>query len=171
MCWFKPKPPIVLVLPHPEEKPDYSRTLENTSIQEVLTEWCNSYQIPLEFRQYWFDAIIVFLDITIPYPAGTWEQDGRRYMKVRPEWLNPGVIAHEQAHNSYALLSGEQKIYFEADYESSQDDPLIKLLHSQNTYMDSLTPEGYHVEGHAEIYRYIGGKMPPILKQYYPKLF
>jgi hypothetical protein len=45
-------------------------------------------------------------------------------------------------------------------------DPLIVFLYSRNTYGLSSV-----VEGHAEVYRYIGDKMPEKLKPYYPKLF
>ena len=41
-----------------------------------------------------------------------------------------------------------------------------KLLFSRNTY--GLTND---IEGHAEVYRYIGQQMPEQLKQYYPRLF
>jgi hypothetical protein len=45
-------------------------------------------------------------------------------------------------------------------------DPLIKQLYSINTY-----GLGSDVEGHAEVYRYIGQQMPAQLKPFYPMLF
>jgi len=40
------------------------------------------------------------------------------------------------------------------------------LLYAKNPY--GLTND---IEGHAEVYRYIGEKMPEQLKRYYPMLF
>jgi len=100
-------------------------------------------------------------------PAATWEAGGKRHLVIKAPWLNPGVIAHEQAHNSYALLNPNQKTAFASIYNSLKNtDPLIKLLYSINTY--GLSTD---IEGHAEVYRYIGQQMPAQFKQYYPKLF
>jgi hypothetical protein len=154
-------------LPHPEEKPDYSRNLENTSFISVMDKWFEIYSVPEQYRGFWQDRIAATVTVEISYPAGTWDQDGIRHLAVRPEWLNPGVIAHEQAHNSYALLTGSQKTEFSSIYSHLKEtDSLIKLLYSINTY--GLSNE---IEGHAEVYRYLGEKMPEQLKKYYPKLF
>jgi hypothetical protein len=100
-------------------------------------------------------------------PAATWEMGGRRFLAIKPQWLNPGVIAHEQAHNSYALLPPEGKAQFAAVYSRLRGvDPLICLLYSKNRY--GLTND---IEGHAEVYRYIGQQMPADLKLFYPRLF
>jgi hypothetical protein len=88
-------------------------------------------------------------------------------MVIKPKWLNPGVIAHEQAHNSYALLTPAQKASFSTVYTPLKNtDPLIKLLYSKNAY--GLTND---IEGHAEVYRYLGRQMPQQLVPYYPQLF
>ncbi len=88
-------------------------------------------------------------------------------MAIQPKWLNPGVIAHEAAHYCYDLLSTSQIADFSTIYRALKDsDPLIRLLYSRNTY--GLTND---IEGHAEVYRYIGQQMPIQLKPYYPKLF
>ena len=156
-----------LEIPHPEEQPDYSRNIHNISFPEVLHKWFTIYQVPEQYRTFWQHMIAVSVRTDISYPAGTWEQDGIRHLAVRPEWLNPGVIAHEQAHNSYALLTARQKADFSAVYGPLKvTSPLIKLLYSKNTY--GLTND---IEGHAEVYRYLGEKMPAQLKPYYPKLF
>ena len=164
MCWwFKKK----LVLPHPEEKPNYLQTADNVDVSLTVYEWLVNYHVPSEHWDYWRTKVDITIDTAISYPAGVWEADGIRHMAVRPEWLNAGVVAHEQAHNSYALLSDIDKQFFSAAYMSLKaTDPLIKLLYKTNTY--GLTND---VEGHAEVYRYLGGKMPEVLKQYYPKLF
>ena len=173
LAMLKPKPPVILPepfrpeIPYPEETPDYTRTLDNTRIDEVLNEWLLNYKVPCEYWSFWKTKIVIGVTEAIPYPAQQWEQDGVRHLQVRPEWVNPGVIAHEQAHNSFALLSGVDKQFFSIAYNPLKDtDPLIKLLYSINSY--GLTSE---IEGHAEIYRYLGGQMPDILKQYYPRLF
>ena len=111
--------------------------------------------------------IEIKLDNTLPYPAGTYELNGIRHLNIKPEWVNPGVIAHEQAHNSYALLTSEQKTGFTATYTPLKtSNPLLVFLFSKNSY--GLTNE---IEGHAEIYRYLGAEMPQELKKYFPKLF
>ncbi len=175
MCflkWFKKKTefPVVeqrLIIPHPEEPPDYTRTLANINFVEVLEQWFEQWDVPVEHLEFWRLKIVAEITETIPYPAGTWEQDGIRHLTVRPEWLNPGVIAHEQAHNSYSLLTIEQREMFSITYNSLKaTDPLIKLLYSKNTY--GLTND---VEGHAEIYRYLGQSLPEILRVFYPRLF
>jgi hypothetical protein len=183
MCWEwikglfkKEEPPIQpeepLGLPHPEEPVNYDITIDNFDLSEVFNKWMNDWFVPQEYRDIWLTKmgnITVTLEI-INYqvvPAWTWEENGERYMKVRPEWLNPGVIAHEQAHNSYALLTEEQKTAFSAAYTPLKDtDPMIKYLYSINSY--GLQND---IEGHAEVYRYIGEQMPGELKQFYPKLF
>lgn len=168
----KPKPdrtspPAPTALPYPEEPPDYTRTMENTTFSEVLYAWFEKYHVPEQYREFWQSKIVATVTVDIPYPAGTWDQDGKRHLAVRPEWLNPGVIAHEQAHNSYALLTSGQKSAFSMVYNPLKNvDPLIKLLYSINRY--GLTND---IEGHAEVYRYLGGSMPIQLKEFYPKLF
>jgi len=156
-----------LSIPHPEEPPDYSQTTENVDLLAVMQSWFEEWRVPDDHHDFWLNQIAIELRADLPYPASTWEENGVRHLAVRPEWLNPGVIAHEQAHNSYALLSDEQKSEFSAVYTPLKDTaPLIKLLYSVNTY--GLTSD---IEGHAEVYRYLGEKMPAELKPFYPGLF
>ncbi len=164
MCIFRKK----LVLPHPEEAPDYSQTLENVNIDAVITKWLMDWQVPAEYWDYWRTAIVVTLRTDIDYPAQTYDgADGKRHLEIQPAWLSAGVLAHEQAHNSYALLTESQRYEFAAAYgKVKTSDPLIKVLYSQNAY--GLTSD---VEGHAEVYRYLGQSMPESLKRFYPKLF
>ncbi len=90
-----------------------------------------------------------------------------RQIHVLAAWLNAGVIAHEQAHNAWAELTIIQKKDFEAEYAPLiKTDRLIRLLYSQHKY--GLTSV---IEGHAEVYRYLGQSMPEELKKFYPKLF
>jgi hypothetical protein len=163
-----PQPaPIALIIPHPEEAPDYSKTIANADLNAALDEWTINYSVPENCRAYWKTKIAVTLDANLPYPAATYELGGIRHLTIRPEWVNSGVIAHEQAHNSYALLTEKQKIEFSAVYTSLKaTDPLILFLYSKNSY--GLAND---IEGHAEIYRYLGEGMPEALKKYYPKLF
>jgi hypothetical protein len=158
---FKKKP----VIPHPEEPPNYNQTIENTSVRGILTDWTIAYDIPLEFHPYWFTAIDINVTVGIFYPAGTWEDsDGKRHLDIRPEYLNPGVLAHEFAHCSYGLLTTVQKLEFAAIYTVlKHTDKMIKYLYSINTY--GLSND---IEAHAEIYRY--GVVPGPLKKFYPRL-
>lgn len=179
MCFltlFKKK--TVLTLPHPEEKPDYTRTLENTNIADVLGQWSIDYGVPMEYRDFWKSKIEIKVDPDFGYvvngvaynppcPAGTFELDGVRHLTIRPESCNPGVIAHEQAHNSYALLTDKEKYEFSNVYNPLKTtDPLIKLLYSKNNY--GLSND---IEGHAECYRFLGQQLPEAMKRFYPKLF
>lgn len=182
MCWFKkkpvivpPEPPVIvpppeptLTLPHPEEPPDYSKTVDNTDIDTVIDSWLIDYKVPETEYSYWRNMIVIGLDPNLPYPACAFEKDSRRHLIIRPDFLNPGVIAHEQAHNSYALLTESQKTEFgNLLFELENTDPYIVLL-----WKTKRPGWGdYVIEAHAEIYRYIGEKMPEQMKAYYPKLF
>ena len=155
-----------LTIPHPEEPPNYDQTVNNVSFDSFLLKWFETYNVPTEYRPFWMDKIVVELTDEIPYPAGTWEQDGVRHLAIRPEYLNPGVIAHEQAHNSYSLLTDTQKQEFSLKWNIFKDtDPLLRLIYSTNGY--GLTNP---TEGHAEAYRYGWDKIPAVLKPYYPRL-
>jgi hypothetical protein len=165
-------------LPHPEEPSNPSATLANTNLTVTTNKWLLDWGVPTQYWDYWKNAIdiqvyeiypasVMAMGISQDTPAVTWDAGGKRHLAIKPGWLNAGVIAHEQAHNSYALLTPPQKVAFSAVYTPLKaTDPLIKLLYLKNTY--GLTND---VEGHAEVYRYIGQQMPTQLKQYYPLLF
>jgi len=154
-------------IPYPEEAPDHSKTIENTDLDAALDQWAEKYNVPVEHRDFWKTKIEIKLDAELAYPAATYASGGIRHLVIRPEYVNPGVIAHEQAHNSYALMTEEQKADFSKAYNPIKTtDPLIVLLYSQNKY--GLTN---NIEGHAELYRYLYDQMPDVLKQFYPKLF
>jgi hypothetical protein len=168
----------ITILPHPEEPMNPLATLANTDVVAVITKWLIDWGVPAQYWDYWKSAIdmqvydiyppsVLKMGLKQDTPAAAWESAGRRHMAIKPNWLNPGVIAHEQAHNSYALLTSSQKAAFSTVYAPLKStDPLIKLLYSKNTY--GLTND---VEGHAEVYRYIGKQMPAQLTMYYPRLF
>jgi len=162
--FHKPK----LKLPHPEEKPDYAQTMENTRISDFYNIWFRDWAVPEPQHLFWQTQINIKLSVEIFYPAGTWsDSDGNRHMICRPEWMNAGVIAHENAHNSYALLTPEEKAAFDIAFaESLVGDDLVMFLDKQNDYMNTN-----NTEGHAEVYRYCGNEMPECLKQFYPRLF
>jgi hypothetical protein len=134
----------------------------------VLDKWCDDWQVPPEYREYWRNQISIKVTDIIGCPALTFDDNGKRALWVRPEWLNCGVIAHEQAHNAYALLTITDKANFIIDLQPLLTDPLIKRLSSLKQHY--FIP-GKEVEAHAEIYRFIGQSMPEDLKKYYPKLF
>ena len=98
-----------LTIPHPEETPDSSRTVHNVDLDAALDKWENDYNVPEAFKEYWKTKIVISLDENLPYPAASYELSGVRHLTIRPEWVNSGVIAHEQAHNSYALLTEAEK--------------------------------------------------------------
>uniref|UniRef100_A0A6H1ZS30 Uncharacterized protein n=1 Tax=viral metagenome TaxID=1070528 RepID=A0A6H1ZS30_9ZZZZ len=167
----------LLVIPHPEEPPDYTRTVDNVETHIVLAEWLTLYEVPAEFWECWKSAIDIQVYEIYPaymlqwgvkqdWPSLAWESDGKRHIAIKPEYLNPGVLAHEQAHNSFALLTETQKSQFAYLYTPLKDtDPLIKLLYSINPY--GLTSD---VEAHAELYRFLGWDLPIELHEFYPKL-
>jgi len=170
--------PLPARLPHPEEPMNPSATLANTDYNTIMTKWLQDWGVPVQHWNYWRTSIdmqvhdiyppsLIAMGLTQQVPAAAWEANGKRHLAIKPGWLNPGVIAHEQAHNSYALLTPAQKTEFSAVYTPLKNtDPYIRLLYSINTY--GLSTD---VEGHAEVYRYIGHQMPVQLKQFYPKLF
>jgi len=171
------KPDSVLItIPHPEEPPDYEATADIDHLP-VISDWLLYWQVPAEYWLYWQSAIDVQVYETYPdymiawgvspdAPAFAWEQNGKRHIAIKPAFLNKGVIAHEQAHNSYALLTEEQKSEFSTAYTPLKTtDPFIKYLYSINPY--GLTSD---IEAHAEIYRYLQGEIPVELLKYYPKL-
>jgi hypothetical protein len=160
--------PQSLAIPHPEEAVDYSITMSSYDIAAVFDKWMLDYRVPPENRDHWRNAIEIEVTSALEPPAATWDNHstGKRHLAVKPEYLNPGVLAHEQAHNSYALLTAQQKREFSAAYTPLKTtDPLITYLYSINGYGKTSD-----IEGHAELYRYLCEKMPAVLKKYYPKL-
>jgi hypothetical protein len=164
-------------LPHPEEPMNPSATMANTDSITILTKWLSDWEVPAQNWDYWktvidiqvydiYPASVIAMGISQDIPAATWFADGKRHLAIKTQWLNPGVIAHEQAHNSYWLLKEEQKKQFAAAYKTlKENDTIMKFLFSkQVTTRDD-------VEAHAEIYRYLGQNMAAQLKTYYPLLF
>jgi hypothetical protein len=147
-------------LPYPEEAPDAS--LSRTADQ-LLQLFFNKYSIPNAHWDFWRTVIIV-IKKDLPYPAGMSSETKTLYLK--PEFANPGIVAHEFAHLSYSLLDPGQKGYFPQTYlEVIQKDEMLRALYFQKPYMQTAI-----VEAHAEIFRYLGPQMPEALKKYYPKL-
>lgn len=156
------KPTYTLL--HPEEPPDYSITLSNYNLDVVFDKWFNDYQVPMDYWDYWRNKIEIEVTDTLNYPAATWDIPNGRHLAIKPEYLNAGILAHEQAHNSYSLLNVTDKANFAIDLEPLKNVGVIKYLFSVNSY--GLTSP---VEAHAEIYRYIS--VPLELRKYYPRLF
>jgi len=173
MCWFK-KPQV---LPHPEQKPNYAQTANNVDVDELFKDWCALYYVPVVYRNFWREQIdiqvydaypieIMALGVQSNTPAATWEINGKRYLACLAPWANVGVLAHEMAHCSYALLTLGQKAAFDNAFNVSLvGDALVMFLDKQNWYMNTN-----NVEGHAEVYRYLGTQMPEELKTFYIKL-
>ena len=169
-CLKKPIPtepaePTSLTLPHPEQPPEYSATIENTDIHAVIAEWFEEYDVPLEYQSYWINDCNIKVSLAYKYPAATIAQTKTVY--VRPEWCNPGVIAHEVCHIIWQSLTEEERIDFENKmYDERQKNKLLALAWETKPYMQTNV-----IEAHAEIYRYLGQYMPESLKKYYPKVF
>jgi len=169
MCWlsnlFKPKPPI-LTIPHPEESRNFQSNIDDLSFFLILEEWFGKWKVPLSYQYFWRARPIVIVPGLAyqgaNYPALTWTDR----TEIDPTWANPGVLAHEMAHVSYSFLTITDVAQFNITYQEVKSDALVKLLESQNQYMKTNT-----TELHAEIYRYLGEKMPDKLKAFYPKLF
>ncbi len=173
MCrWFKKKKEISPVLPHPEESMNSQATLQSVNVKAAVKEWYSRWGVPLVYQSYWDSVRIAVVDnlyaaiggVSIKVPAFTYADT--KEMSIDPMWANPGVIAHEMSHISYSFLTATDIGQFTITYEEVKTDALVKLLESQNQYMKVST-----VELHAEIYRYLGGRMPESLKAFYPKLF
>jgi hypothetical protein len=169
MCckWFKKKPkPPELVLPHPEEPENPAQTAINIDVSAILTKWLSDWQVPVDQWEFWRTQVIIHIDPNYNGKAGAGEYQGKRHIIAHPAWFNPGVVAHEQAHNSYALLSPEQKTDFNIKYTILKTtDPMIVFMLEKHSYGKTND-----TEGHAEVYRYIGQQMPELLKEYYPRL-
>ena len=89
-----------------------------------------------------------------------------RTLLLKPEYANAGILAHEFSHLSYAQLDNNQKAAFTADFNNVLPaDGLLQLLYSKKPHINTSI-----VEAHAEVFRYLGNKMPDNLKKYYPKL-
>jgi hypothetical protein len=152
--------PQPTAFPYPEEAPD--PTL-NDSSEQLLHKFFIKYFVPEEHWSFWRSVNIV-IDKTFANPAGMISET--KTLILRPEYANPGILAHEFSHLSYFLLNEEQKAHFAQDYVNIiQTDQLLRFLYFQKPYIKSSL-----VETHAEIFRYLGVKMPAGLKQYYPKL-
>jgi hypothetical protein len=159
----RPEEPRPTKLPHPEEPRDNTKTIDNVNVAALVNSWLTKYHVPAQHWKYWQDFHVI-VTTTYDAPAGTSSE--KNEMRIRPEWANEGVLAHEFAHESYSLLSNKQKADFQTKYSQYlTTDPLMVLLHSKNTYMNTNI-----IEAHAEVYRYIGEQMPVNLYQYYPKL-
>jgi len=147
-------------LPHPCEKPDFSRTIGNTRMASICGAWLEGWAV--DDPDFWLNEVTIELSIKYPTPGLSFSEDKK--IILRPEWANPGTLAHEAAHVSYSLLSDTGKSNFEFQYYACRDG-LLTYLQSKVPYMHTNI-----VEAHAEIYRYLGQKMPVELRDFYLKL-
>ena len=148
-------------LPHPKEPDDYTRTVDNTFIHDIIVKWFMYWDV--SDTSYWIDDVEIRLDVSMQYPA--WSSAESKVIGIRPEHCTPGVIAHEAAHVSYGLLNIAEKMQFSSLYCSLKGTGIVKEILKQHPYAKSND-----IEAHAEIYRYGGMSMPDILKRFYPKL-
>ncbi len=158
---FKPS------LPHPEEPKDDSQTVDNYD-HNVLGKWLLEWGVPAEFHTYWGAYTII---VSTKYESPSFIYTGSNELYVRPEWFNAGILAHEFAHESWSLLTDEQRFEFVAQYDAlkSSDKLLLQLKREQ---FDNADPSWLDIEEiHADCYRYLGQGMPESLKGFYIKLF
>jgi len=150
---------------HPEEKPNYYTTLLNYNLDKVFNDWYVNYNVPLAYRDYWRGNVEIEVTESLPrnIPAQTWGIEEKRHIRVRPEYLNAGILAHEIAHSSYALLTITDRANFIIDLQSLKTG-IIKYLASKKNFT-----KGNEVEGHAELYRFLD--VPESLRRYYPRLY
>lgn len=158
-----PEPPVivtpVLTIPHPQEPqmpagyvPDLPAVIES-----FIKQWHVS-------ERDWIGVIDYRIDDTMPDIAHA--HSDRREVNFQSRWCTEGVMAHETAHIQWFDLTEAQRQEFISLYKPLFDsDPYMKLLKFYNTYW--MTSD---CEAHAEIYRYLGGKMPQALWRYYPHL-
>ena len=169
--------PVPLTIPHPEETMNPVAKATDVNVPEVIQQWLSVWNVPQQYWDYWKTAIDIrvvdgwSLDelatgLQITTPAYSMEVNGRRQLHSLAAWFNKGVTAHENCHNTYALLTDDQKAAFTSAYTQLKTTGIIAYLYSINSY--GLTND---IEGHAEVYRYLGDQMPEVLKQFYHRLF
>ncbi len=131
-------PTIPLTLPHPEEAPSTTaRTIDG-----IKLEWLALWEVPDKNIDFWNTVKIeVTSAVAVADTISEW-----KYIRINPQWINPGVLAHEAAHISYSLLPEQRKQDFILAYDSVIGAPLLFLLREQKPYcLTSMT------EMHAEI--------------------
>ncbi len=160
-------------LPHPEESINTNATIDNVNPGDliyIINKWLYDWKVPVEYHPFWLSVnITVVPKLTILYngqfvqvPAATWAEERR--MELDPQWANAGVLAHEFSHISYSLLTPEQQAQFSAKFYYLRDTDLLTLFEQKPYGLTNL------FEGHADVYRYLGEKMPAELRPFYPKL-
>ena len=160
--FVKPEPEPVVTLPYPEAPVDYSRTIMNTFAGDLLAEWAEAYDVA--DMDFWRRDCDIQVSLRFSHAACCIGQT--RQIWVRPEYANPGVLAHEACHIAWQLLTVEERGYFHATFNlARQTDEMLKLAWETKPYMRSNV-----VESHADCYRYLGRRMPEVLWKYYPKL-
>jgi hypothetical protein len=153
--------PQTMQLPYPEEAPDFYKMITG---EELLQKFFAKYFIPEVYWNFW-RRVNIKVDNTLKFPAGMVSET--KTLLLKPEYANPGILAHEFSHLSYSELNPDKKAAFVMEYNSAlQTDNLLRFLYVQKPYMKTN-----NIEAHAEIFRYLGNKMPPQLNKYYPKLF
>lgn len=154
---------LSLSIPHPEEPQNIGATIGTVDIKQMVGKWLKDWGVPEIYYTFWLTKVEIKVMPECPYPAETLGQ----VISVKPEWTNPGVVAHEASHVSFSQLTITDKAQFEVAFdEVLKTDPLLKYLYSIKPNMSTNI-----IEAHADAYRYLGSQMPTILKPYYPKLF
>ena len=179
MCWLKRlvKPPVYTI-PYPEESPDLNATTLNTSVPQTLDRLFSSRNTQFELRAFWFSITYELVDnlhveidygsyvLSVKVAAAAYSE--LLLVKVDPHYCNPGVLGHENAHIEFYFLSDELVAEWPDRLEEAvQLDPLLSYLWNlpERSYMRSDI-----IEAHADVYRFLGDKVPLSLWKFYPHL-
>ena len=168
-------------LPHPRESRNWCDNTANwvgdvsakPSIADVIGVWLTKWAVPQRYWHYW--AAEIPIEVWTPTNPLGWESwynstaagiafDASIYIK--PEWISPGVIAHEAAHTVYKALSPLLTHEFISEFEAARKDGGL-LAQLFNTNVGNMYNT---LEIHAEVYRFLGQEMPKRLIKYYPTL-
>ncbi len=153
------------------------------NIDDVVSTWMQNYYVPEEWRDKWESVNVDKPNNTFKFgpfkwnveqgsfwskvfgyhqeKAAGWSYRNNPTIKLTENFLNPGVLAHEMAHQQWDYLAATQRKAFETS--------LNNLKESSDLIRDASSSSGIQ-EWYADIYRLYGPWMPNELKQFYPQL-
>lgn len=169
--------PPALVLPHPEEPGNPQATAAAVNIIAVRQAWYDGWRVSLNGRGL-FNPVtlnlvenlaIVYNGALVKVPAATYAELLR--IDIDPKWANPGVLAHESQHIFYSWLTEDQRLKFAAEYFGMAEtgDAMLSLVVRHMAGRDPSWVSDIR-EIYADIYRYLGDKMPESLKPFFPNM-
>ncbi len=147
--------------PYPKERPDEPRYTSAAALRQAF------YAMYDVSDPAWWDAHVgVRIDPSYPGAAGS----SNDIVTMNPAFAVPQVLAHECCHSLYSKLTPAQQARFQALLPGVvAASPLIGI--AIRDY--GPAPRWQDVaawEAHAQVYRYFGRRMPPVLNEFYPHL-